>query len=625
MSAMMQHVSINVALHTLVVLGLWTTLKAQPVKSSDLTGTIVTIQADDFEHRRPPAPQQYFQDSATGRHFRLHAIDGTPGQSFPTDTTVHLRGTIDRDELTLQSEPAKPAVMEPVRQVLTGKHRLLVIAINFQDDTLGCSPDAIAEMLFGETNSVNSLYMEMSAGALGFNGDVVGPFTINFSNTATDCAYFRWADAADAAATAAGISLGDYQHRVYVLPHHYPCRWSGLATIGGNPGRVWVMDCAEADIYAHELGHNLGLQHAASDANNDGILPDDYGDASDIMGRSGHGLRQLNAPHKEQIGWLSPDKIVTARQPMVIQLAPLETPAADTPHAQALKTPKSGSASEYYFSYRRPLGFDANLITKYQNALSVHHSMTGLVRTYLVSALADNTPFIDTSTGLTVTMLEHNDNAATVQVAYECYPATPVIVVDSTPWTVTPGATTSWTIGLSNHDSPTCASTLFQLQAVVPAGWKATVAPTSLLLAPGQTGTATVVLTVPIKPRHTNPPIRLTVSDNSNPSHSATRTQSVLMLRADVVPDTVAPMIPANFQSRSNKRNVRLRWDRSTDNVGVSGYTIWRDGFLLSRTKHLQFRDRTAVAGTSYWYSVSAFDGSDNSSIPGAEVNVTAP
>jgi hypothetical protein len=52
------------------------------------------------------------------------------------------------------------------------------------------------------------------------------------------------------------------------------------------------------DTVIHELGHTMGLQHAASPAY-------EYGDGSTTMG-SGAGVRCHNAPHTWQLGWSSP-------------------------------------------------------------------------------------------------------------------------------------------------------------------------------------------------------------------------------------------------------------------------------------------------------------------------------
>jgi hypothetical protein len=156
-----------------------------------------------------------------------------------------------------------------------------------------------------------------------FTGDVVGPFKINY-NSSGACDYSTWATAADAAAQAAGVNLSQYAHKVYVFPRVNGCGWAGLGTIGGNPSRAWIATCDLADVYAHELGHNLGLHHASTDADNDDVSDCEYCDSSDFMGYGGVGLRALNGPHKEEMGWQPAGKVQTVVSNGVYMVAPLE-------------------------------------------------------------------------------------------------------------------------------------------------------------------------------------------------------------------------------------------------------------------------------------------------------------
>ena len=111
-----------------------------------------------------------------------------------------------------------------------------------------------------------------------------------------------WTNAADAAARADGINIDAYSRKVYVMPS--VCPFSGVGEVGTNPSRAWVFRCDFADTFAHELGHNLGMQHAATPGAS-------YGDISDIMGGGGRPLRQINAPHKEQMGWIPSQEVMT--------------------------------------------------------------------------------------------------------------------------------------------------------------------------------------------------------------------------------------------------------------------------------------------------------------------------
>ena len=70
-----------------------------------------------------------------------------------------------------------------------------------------------------------------------------------------------------------------------------------------------------------------------------------------------------------------------------------------------------------------------------------------------------------------------------------------------------------------------------------------------------------------------------------------------------------------------------LSWVASTDNVAVTGYTIYRDGSSLGTVSGttLGYSDMTASPNTTYQYSVDAFDGAGNHSATSAPVSVTTP
>jgi chitodextrinase len=79
--------------------------------------------------------------------------------------------------------------------------------------------------------------------------------------------------------------------------------------------------------------------------------------------------------------------------------------------------------------------------------------------------------------------------------------------------------------------------------------------------------------------------------------------------------DTVAPTVPANFEyTEVQGTAVTLIWSASTDNVGVRGYLIYRNGAYLNVTTSTNFTDRTAAPNTSYVYTIRAYDAANNRS-----------
>jgi chitodextrinase len=91
--------------------------------------------------------------------------------------------------------------------------------------------------------------------------------------------------------------------------------------------------------------------------------------------------------------------------------------------------------------------------------------------------------------------------------------------------------------------------------------------------------------------------------------------------------DTRPPTTPTGLAVTAVTANsVSLRWNAATDNVGVTGYTIYRNGAVVGSTggaPATSFTDLTAAPATSYSYTVDAVDGSGNHSAQSQPVAVT--
>jgi chitodextrinase len=71
---------------------------------------------------------------------------------------------------------------------------------------------------------------------------------------------------------------------------------------------------------------------------------------------------------------------------------------------------------------------------------------------------------------------------------------------------------------------------------------------------------------------------------------------------------------------------VRLNWTAATDNVGVAGYRVYRDGVLVGSTSELTYVDAGLAASTTYQYEVRAYDTTVNVGPAAASsVTTTAP
>jgi chitodextrinase len=94
------------------------------------------------------------------------------------------------------------------------------------------------------------------------------------------------------------------------------------------------------------------------------------------------------------------------------------------------------------------------------------------------------------------------------------------------------------------------------------------------------------------------------------------------------IQDTQAPTVPTGLTATaSSATQVDLSWQASSDNVSVTGYTIYRDNAVLATVSGniLSYTDGTVVPSTTYNYSVDAFDAAGNYSAPSSPISVATP
>ena len=408
----------------------------------EITGPIEVLQIDDFDHGQSRLVVRV-HDQRTGRDYVLE--DAPPGLHHGMHVRAQgkLRRGVRRDGARVLGAPAGGAtsitVLDagmPAAALVVGGRKAIVMVVEFTQDakTVSCSDAAITATMFSGTPSVDALYRETSFGQLWWPADTNGNGTadvyrVAINDAGSDCDTTTWRSLADSAATTAGANLGLYQHRVYVLPSSVGCSWAGYAQIGcGSACWSMVATCDRGDVYAHELGHNLGMYHASFDADNNGAVDascpwgtwsggGEYCDDSDFMGISTNVWRQTNGPHKDQMGWLPAGKVVNVASSGTYALAPLETDPATTglPLALRVAGPSGGS---YVLSYRRSVGVDANMRASYANRTSIHKTPGG--NTLLVKFIGDGEAFADAVSGLTVTQLSHDANAAQLAISMSC-------------------------------------------------------------------------------------------------------------------------------------------------------------------------------------------------------------
>lgn len=709
--------------------------------SATVTGVLTVLYADDFVAARSELIHM-IRDERSGQVFRLRLEN--PPAHLRTGMRATARGRIRGSELYVAAADGSGLTITsfdamPQSATVSGDQKTLVIVANFLDRSVGCTVDAIGATMFTDVSghSVDALYREASGGCVSFSGTVAGPYTINASSTDA-CNISAWAAAADQLASAAGIDLAAYTRKVYVMPGNM-CPGAGFGTVGGTSSAAWVFDCSLKGIYAHELGHNLGMDHAST-------ATQEYGDTTDPMAFSSTQLRGLNAPHRQQFGWLAATTIDRSGEYEIAALA-LDPSATTAPQILTIRKPDTNEF--YYLSYRVAGGFDSYIDSSYYERVNVHRYKGdgSASRTYLLAGLSDAASFSDAVNGVTITQVSHGASRATVRVDFvdPCRRSPVMPSLSPAAQTSAPGESAAYTVSVTNSDSPDCAASTFELGAATPSGWNAAVSPASVTLAPGATATATLTVT----PSYTASPgtyqIGLSAADSAVPAHNSSASAShtiasscapgrpalsaapanqegaagtslvynVSVTNTDVsscssatfsldasVPsgwwaspasasvtlapgqsgsvlvtvasasssaagtfnwtlsaidplvashagaitatytvsspppapapepaDTVAPSTPGALSATlsQKRKQVQLSWTAATDNVGVAGYKVIRDGTVVALSSGTRWTDTAWVAGATYTYAVAAFDTAGNVSGVSTSVKVTVP
>jgi len=104
----------------------------------------------------------------------------------------------------------------------------------------------------------------------------------------------------------------------------------------------------------------------------------------------------------------------------------------------------------------------------------------------------------------------------------------------------------------------------------------------------------------------------------------STQSSSAAATTFVATPDTTVPTVPTNLIATPiSSSQINLSWKISTDNIGVVGYRIFRNGIQIGTSSKIYFTDRKLVAATSYTYNISAFDAAGNVSGASAELTVS--
>jgi len=533
-------------------------VSARLEQDTQLEGTLEILHEDWPRGGR----YHYFIHSTSGR-YSLHFAH-RPSMHLLTGARIRVGGVQIGTMLALDGSTSIQTVAPAPVPNTFGAQPTLVILVNFQDNPT--QPYALSQaqsVVFGTTSN---FFLESSYRQTWLAGDVVGWYTIPLASTTCDSGGI--ATYAETAATAAGVNLSAYTHRVYAFPANAGCGFSGAATVGGNPSRAWINGSGSMSLgtVGHEVGHNLGLLHSHS-LSCDGTTMTgtcttlEYGDGLDIMGWSASG--HFNAFQKERLGWLNygvSPPITTVTASGSYALAPYEAADANPKALKLLRhtDPTTGAREWYYVELRRAIGFDSYLATvggPYQllssnilNGVEIRWASesssdssrlldmtpgsvdpyTGIVDLYTNDpALTVGNSFSDPDAGVTLTVASVDGSAAVVSVTLTtptCARANPTVAVSPSPGPVVPaGTAVTYTVSVTNNDGASCAASSFSLQTMVLlTGWTAAFAAPTLTLSPGTSTSTTFTVTSPASVTGTSYTFPVVVTNSANGSYQAT-------------------------------------------------------------------------------------------------------
>lgn len=527
------------------------------------------------------------------------------------------------------------------------KRTLLILLVNLKNQKSWITDPKQAEDLALTKN--NALYDQSTYALIQFTSDLnndkkpdIYTVTINDTNqTSCKSNYNKWGTMADAEVAKQKVDTSQYNHVLYILPKLKTCGWNGVARVGSltakGPYPAWVQNSSYTfKTFSHELGHSIGMRHAAIDPDNDGAhnkskTSEEYGDFSDYMGLR---MATLNAPHRVEVGAFNryPAQVVPAALgKKTYKLSALMVDPTQATHPQVLYFPHTKAGRMYYLSYKTKLAtsYDKSIPTGFFGGVSIHtHTFTLSGQTLHVKTLKDGESYKD-SNGISIKQIKAGTSPDEVSLELDipappasCKPVQPVFQATSPTVTAGVGQTASLRFTLENKDPAVCPSAVLTVEVALPGGYQVTAARyarQSFSAAPGSKRTVIVYVINDGVTRD----VKVTLNSPFMPGHQPV-TRSV---KVDV--DADIPTTPTKLKGVVlSPTSVKLDWSPSTDKQGMRGYQVFRQleqtgafsyaGFTShSPSRSPTYTDSRIPANTKVVsYYVKALDTNNNLSPP---------
>ncbi len=249
------------------------------------------------------------------------------------------------------------------------------------------------------------------------------------------------------------------------------------------------------------------------------------------------------------------------------------------------------------------------------SSLNLDAGQTGSVTLTVTSAAAAASGSYGLDVNVTGSETVHSvADTAEYIVADQCSMYVPELSLTPSTQSGYPGTTLIYTVSLSNRDNPACNGSTFSMTPSLPAGWSGTVVPASVTLVPGASASAS--LTVTSMDTTTSGAYSVRVDIGGAAAHETGLSAVYVVNEVIVKPpaDSVPPTAPGALQVDIKRKSNNLSWASASDNVGVAGYLVWRDGVMIADITTTSYSDRSIIPGTVYSYWISAYDAAGNES-----------
>lgn len=361
----------------------------------------------------------------------------------------------DENSITLSNNKALGASIGPITRKV-----LLIRALLSDNQNQTYESTETLGTVFNYTYSANAMHKESSFGLVSLTGTITPYYSVPY--TTTDACNYSTAMRSELKqkAAASGYDIASYNHIAFLYPLSSNCGRVASATVGSSPWNTTYQQESNyfgnryssnynASIFAHELGHNLGMHHSTGLNCGTKVLDvysnctvGEYADPFDVMGYGYTYYPQNNAGHKYLLGYFGSSNVINVTTSGTYTIYQSET---NTSSPQVLRIKKS--TGDYYFiDYRRPvLTFDSDFPSTVTSGASIY--IVGNViegggdrKTYLLdttpgdsatvassgyynAALVDGKTFSDPASYLTIKQVSHTANSVTLSINYT--PPTP--------------------------------------------------------------------------------------------------------------------------------------------------------------------------------------------------------